>query len=242
MGEARLAEAERLGGLGRNVDNTTTDERPSANDRHDRGAAIVEVDDPGPGSHRQATMCRNQSSITRILKIRCQSLFRRRCRTGKSAEHRTEKYGTSHPLSLSALALLSSAAGRARSQLRGSHKIRQNKTRQDHLLFYVPPNACRVALGKRQTRSGRLRPLRERLSDGGRCVRPTTRAKARLPGRELRLDLPDELFSALGLRAIHAVVSDIVAARSGAQIKRIERVRNRRGGSPIRIVHRRLPP
>ena len=136
--------------------NSATDERPAANDRHDRGAAIIEVDDPDPGSHRQATMCRNQSSITRILKIRCQSLFRRRCRTGKSAEHRTEKYGTSHPFSLSALALFPSAAGRARSQLRGSHKIRQNKTRQDHLLFHVPPNACHVALGKRQTRSGTL--------------------------------------------------------------------------------------
>jgi len=69
MGDARLPEAERLGGFERNVDDSATDERPAANDRHDRGAAIIEVDDPDPGSHRQATMCRNQSSITRILKI-----------------------------------------------------------------------------------------------------------------------------------------------------------------------------
>src|SRR5208337_473453 len=61
--------------------------------------------------------------------------------------------------------------------------------------------------------------------------------KARLPGRELRLDLPDELFSALGLRAIHAVVSDIVAARSGGA-DQTHRAREEPSG---RIAHQDRP-
>jgi len=35
VGDARLPESERYGGLRRNVDHSTTDERCSANDRHD---------------------------------------------------------------------------------------------------------------------------------------------------------------------------------------------------------------
>ncbi len=69
VGDTRLPESERYGGLRRNVDHSATDERPPANDRDHYAAAIIEVDDADMRPHRQAAMRRNQSSETRILKI-----------------------------------------------------------------------------------------------------------------------------------------------------------------------------
>jgi hypothetical protein len=69
VGDARLPESERYGGLRRNVDHSATDERPSANDRDHHAPTVGEVDDSNLRPHRQAAMRRNQSSETRILKI-----------------------------------------------------------------------------------------------------------------------------------------------------------------------------
>ena len=69
VGDARLPESERYGGLRRNVDHSATDERPPANDRDDDATAVVEVDDSNLRPHRQAAMRPNQSSETRVLKI-----------------------------------------------------------------------------------------------------------------------------------------------------------------------------
>jgi hypothetical protein len=52
------------------------------------------------------------------------------------------------------------------------------------------------------------------------------------PGRELRLDLFEESCASLRAGVIHVVVGEIVAA-GRAQIRRIERVKKRRGGSPV---------
>ena len=69
VGDARLPESKRYGGLRRNVDHSATDERPSANDRDHHAPTVGEVDDSNLRPHRQAAMRRNQSSETRILKI-----------------------------------------------------------------------------------------------------------------------------------------------------------------------------
>ena len=69
VGDARLPESERHGGLRRNVDHSATDERSPANDRDHHATAVVEVDYADLRPHRQAAMRRNQSSETRILKI-----------------------------------------------------------------------------------------------------------------------------------------------------------------------------
>jgi hypothetical protein len=69
VGDARLPESERYGGLRRNVDHSATDERPSANDRDHHAPTVGEVDDSNLRPHRQAAMRRNQSSEMRILKI-----------------------------------------------------------------------------------------------------------------------------------------------------------------------------
>jgi hypothetical protein len=69
VGDARLPESERHGGLRRNVDHSATDERSPANDRDHHATAVVEVDDADLRPHRQAAMRRNQSSETRIPKI-----------------------------------------------------------------------------------------------------------------------------------------------------------------------------
>ena len=69
MGDARLPEAERHGGLGRNVNDSAADKRPAANDCDDRAAAVIEVDDPHLRSNRQAAMRSIESSVARILKI-----------------------------------------------------------------------------------------------------------------------------------------------------------------------------
>jgi hypothetical protein len=70
VGDARLPESKRYGGLRRNVDHSATDERPSANDCDHHATAVVEVDDSNLRPHRQAAMRRNQqSSETRVLKI-----------------------------------------------------------------------------------------------------------------------------------------------------------------------------
>jgi hypothetical protein len=69
VGDARLPESERHGGLRRNVDHSATDERSPTNDRDHHAMAVVEVDDADLRPHRQAAMRRNQSSETRILKI-----------------------------------------------------------------------------------------------------------------------------------------------------------------------------
>ena len=69
VGDARLPESKRYGGLRRNVDHSATDERPSANDRDHHAPTVGEVDDSNLRAHRQAAMRRNQSSETRILKI-----------------------------------------------------------------------------------------------------------------------------------------------------------------------------
>ena len=69
VGDARLPESKRYGGLRRNVDHSATDERPSANDRDHHAPTVGEVDDSNLRAHRQAAMRRNQSSETRIPKI-----------------------------------------------------------------------------------------------------------------------------------------------------------------------------
>jgi hypothetical protein len=69
VGDARLPESKRYGGLRRNVDHSATDERPSANDRDHHAPTVGEVDDSNLRPHRQAAMRCNQSSETRILKI-----------------------------------------------------------------------------------------------------------------------------------------------------------------------------
>ena len=46
MGQSRLPEAERDGGFERDVDDSATDERPSANDSDDHAAPVIEIDDP----------------------------------------------------------------------------------------------------------------------------------------------------------------------------------------------------
>ena len=69
VGDPRLPESERHGGLRRNDDHSATDERPSANDRDHHAPTVGEVDDSNLRPHRQAAMRRNQSSETRILKI-----------------------------------------------------------------------------------------------------------------------------------------------------------------------------
>jgi hypothetical protein len=69
VGDARLPESERHGGLRRNVDHSATDERSPANDRDHHATAVVEVDDADLRPDRQAAMRRNQSSETRIPKI-----------------------------------------------------------------------------------------------------------------------------------------------------------------------------
>jgi hypothetical protein len=69
VGDARLPESKRYGGLRRNVDHSATDERPSANDRDHHAPTVGEVDDSNLRPHRQAAMRRNQSRETRILKI-----------------------------------------------------------------------------------------------------------------------------------------------------------------------------
>ena len=61
VGDARLPESERYGGLRRNVYHSATDERSPANDRDHRATAVVEVDDPDMRPHRQAAMRRKQS-------------------------------------------------------------------------------------------------------------------------------------------------------------------------------------
>ena len=67
--DARSPEAERVGGLERNVDDPATDERAAANDRDDRAQAVIEVDDSNLRPHRQGAMRRRQRSVTRIMKI-----------------------------------------------------------------------------------------------------------------------------------------------------------------------------
>ena len=69
MGDARLPESERYGGLRRNVYHSATDERSPANDRDHHATAVVEVDDPDLRPPREAAMRRNQSGETRILKL-----------------------------------------------------------------------------------------------------------------------------------------------------------------------------
>jgi hypothetical protein len=69
MRNARLPKAERYGGLGRNVDDSTAYKRTSADDRDDHAPAAIEVKDPHPRSYRQAAVCSNQSRGTRKLKI-----------------------------------------------------------------------------------------------------------------------------------------------------------------------------
>ena len=69
VGDARLPEFKRYGGLRRNVDHSATDRRSPANDRDHHAMVIIEVDDADLRPHRQAAMRRNQSSETRILKI-----------------------------------------------------------------------------------------------------------------------------------------------------------------------------
>src|SRR5271167_2321118 len=51
VGDARLPESERYGGLRRNVDHSATDERPSANDRDHHAPTVVEVDDSNLRPH-----------------------------------------------------------------------------------------------------------------------------------------------------------------------------------------------
>jgi hypothetical protein len=58
VGDARLPESERYGGLRRNVYHSATDERSPANDRDHRATSVVEVDDPDLRPHRQAAMRR----------------------------------------------------------------------------------------------------------------------------------------------------------------------------------------
>ena len=69
MRNARLPKAERYGGFGRNVDDAATDKRTSPNDRDDHATAVTEVEDPHPRSYRQVAVRRDQSRVTRILKI-----------------------------------------------------------------------------------------------------------------------------------------------------------------------------
>jgi hypothetical protein len=81
VGDARLPESERYGGIRRNVYHSATDERSPANDRDHRATAVVEVDDPDTRPHRQAAMRRKQSGVMRVLEVRGQPLFFRRSRT-----------------------------------------------------------------------------------------------------------------------------------------------------------------
>jgi hypothetical protein len=69
MCNARLPKAERCGGLSRNVDDSTSDKRASANDRNDHATAVIEVEDPHPRSNRQPAVRRDQSRVTRIFEI-----------------------------------------------------------------------------------------------------------------------------------------------------------------------------
>ena len=76
VGQSRVPEAERLCGGSRNIDDAPTDERPPIHDSEDYGAAIIEIEDFDPRSHRQATMRCGQSSCAIIgghpeLRRRC---------------------------------------------------------------------------------------------------------------------------------------------------------------------------
>ena len=82
VGDARLPESERYGGLRRNVDHSAMNERSSTKDREHDATAIFEVDDPHVRSNRQAAMRRKQSGVMRVLEVRGQPLFCRRSRTG----------------------------------------------------------------------------------------------------------------------------------------------------------------
>lgn len=73
VSDALSPEAERVRGLQRNVDDPATDEGSAANDRDDRAASVVEVEDPDLRPDRQGAMRSCQPDVTRIVEIGSQS-------------------------------------------------------------------------------------------------------------------------------------------------------------------------
>ena len=69
MCQTRLPKAELVSGFHRNVDDSATDKRTSANDRDNHATAVIEVEDPHPRSYWQDAVRSNQSRGTRKLKI-----------------------------------------------------------------------------------------------------------------------------------------------------------------------------
>jgi hypothetical protein len=82
VGDARLPESERCGGLRRDVYHSAMNERSPAKDRDHHATAIIEVDDADLRPYGQAAMRRKQSGVMRVLEVRGQPLFCRRSRAG----------------------------------------------------------------------------------------------------------------------------------------------------------------
>src|SRR5277367_1791184 len=100
MREASLAEAERAGGGGRDINDPAANERSPVDDFQDGAAAIVEIDHLHSRSHGKSFVGGNQSAVMLILIVGGYTQFTCGRYVRKSNHGRARKHDFPHSLHL----------------------------------------------------------------------------------------------------------------------------------------------